>query len=128
MLAFKSKAKAQNWAETLVKHVPSIETQSDLKKQKLNDDLDQKPKPSKMDFEMIIKKTNFGLYDDLYKKFFFLQIENMDTKVQTGEQMKVKASFCSLNAENCNEAFKSRDLSTIIFMGATQMPKSKRAH
>jgi len=57
-----------------------------------------------------------------------MQIENLDTKVQTGSQMKVKASFCSLNAENCNESYKSRDMNTVIFIGATQMPKSKRAH
>lgn len=102
-----------------MKHVPSIETQSQLKKQKLSDDLNQKPKPNKMEFEIMIRKTNFGLYDDLYKKFMLTQIENLDTKVQTGKEMKVKASFCSLNVENCSETFKNRDLKTIVFIGST---------
>jgi hypothetical protein len=81
-----------------------------------------------MEFEIIIRETNFGLYDDLYKKFLLVKIENIDSKVQTGEKMKVKGSFCSLDVENCNDSFKSRDLRTIVFIGATQMPKSKHAH
>lgn len=92
------------------------------------ENLDQKPKASMMEFEVIIRKTNFGIYDDTFKKFFLIQIENLDSKIQTGEERKVKVSFCSVNMQNCNQVYKSKDLNTIMFIGATQMPKTKSAH
>jgi len=81
LLAFKSREAVKEFAEVLVQHVPSIETQNHLKMHQITENLDQKPKASRMEFEIIIRKANFGIYDDTFKKFFLVQIENLDSKI-----------------------------------------------
>lgn len=127
LLAFPVKQHAKNWANLLVEAVPSIKTAGDFNKKKISETFLTGKKKSRLDFEIVISRCNIGLYDELYCKFLTVRIDNLDSKIVAGETTKVKLSFCSLMALNCDKAFQGKDLSTVLFIGPTQAPKKKEA-
>ena len=128
-MAFPSREKLAYWANVIKSAVPSVRVAktNPIKREGLNDGLSEKKSQSyTYDFEVVIRKCSLSLYDEVYSKIFTAKIENIDSKIKSGDLTRVKLSFCSLLIQNFDKNFESRDIDNLLFIGTSQAPKPEK--